>query len=247
MEITKKDIFYGIIIILILFLGGTFFFNKMNNLTAKFDNYERTISALNDSIHVTVKNGITEYSKKSPEIYLDEFVKSEAFKSLTEDQRKYYTELSKIKGLITATNAQLEKQGTDIAGLKGVNPGQVSGDSISFKLGSTLPFVQEDTSKALKWNGLLTLGKKPTFTLNYDYKVNIKTDFVRNKDKSILVKYNINDPELKVTSMLNYTIPAEQKRTRLGRWIERNKASIYGSAAAVVFTSGAYVGYKLTK
>jgi hypothetical protein len=247
MEITKKDIFYGIIIILILFLGGVFYFNKVNKLTDKFDNYERTIAAINDSIHVTMKNGITEYSKKSPEIYLDEFVKSEAFKSLTADQQKYYNELTKIKGLLSATNAELQKQGTDLAGLKGANPGQIKGDSISFKLGSTLPFEQTDTTKALKWSGLLTMDKKPSFKLDYNYKFNIITTFERNKDKSIVVKYKINDPELKVNSMLNYTIPAEQKRTKLGRWIEKNQTSIRGTVLGLTFVGGGYVGYKLAK
>jgi len=247
MAITKKDIFYGIIIILILILGGTYFINKVNNMSNKFDNYERTIAAMNDSIHVTIKNGITEYSKKSPEIYLDEFIKSEAFKSLTSDQQKYYNELTKIKGLITATNAELQKQGTDLAGLKGANPGQIKGDSISFKLGSTMPFAQTDTSKALKWSGLLTLDKNPSFKLDYNYKFNILTTFERNKDKSIVVKYKINDPELKINDMMNYNIPAEQKRTKFGRWLEKNKAPIQGTIAGLIFTSGGYIGYKLAK
>lgn len=247
MEITKKDMFYGIIIILILFLGGVFYFNKISKLTDKFDNYERTIAAMNDSIHVTIKNGITEYSKKSPEIYLDEFIKSEAFKSLTADQQKYYSELTKIKGLITATNAELQKQGTDLAGLKGANPGQIKGDSISFKLGSTMAFAQTDTTKALKWSGLLTMDKNPSFKLDYNYKFNILTTFERNKDKSIVVKYKINDPELKINDMMNYNIPAEQKRTKFGRWVERNKPSIYGTAAGIIFVAGGYSGYKLAK
>jgi len=247
MEITKKDIFYGIIIILILVFGGMFFINKVNNMSEKFDTYERAIAAMNDSIHVTIKKGITEYSKKSPEIYLDQFINSEAFKSLTESQQKYYSELSKIKGLITATNAEFQKQGSDLAILKGANPGSIRGDSISYKLGAQLPFAQNDTTKKLKWSGILTLKKKPEFMLTYDYKFNVMTTFERNKDKSIVVKYKIDDPELKVNQMLNYTIPAEQKRTRLGRWLEKNKSSIICTAIGVAFVGGGYVGYKLAK
>lgn len=246
-SITKKDIFYIIIIAMVLFLGGCFFNNKMNTLNAKYDNYENTIKALNDSIHVSIKNGFTEYSKAAPEIYLDQLTNSEAFKSLAADQKKYYLELSKVKGLVSSTYAELQKQGTDIASLKGINPGTIKGDSISYKLGSELAFAQEDTSKALKWSGKLKLSAKPTFTLNYDYKFNIQSSFVRNKDKTIVVNYKINDPELKVEKMFNYIIPAEQKRTKLGRWFERNKATIYGVGAGAIFSAGGYVGYKLAK
>lgn len=246
MAITKKDLFYGIIIILILFLGNFYFVNKINNMSQKFDNYEKTISALGDSIHVTVKNGIAEYAKKSPEIYLDEFIKSEAFKTLAPDQKKYYEELSKIKGLISATSAQLEKQGTDLALIKGLNPGKVEGDTVLYKLGDKLHFAQQDTTKALKWSGELIIDKKPLFNLTYDYKVNVETTFERNKDKSILVNYKINDPELKVNTMLNYTIPAEQKRTKIGRWIDKNKSSFLVTAGTALFLSGGYVEYKLS-
>jgi len=247
MNLTKKDLFYGIIIIAILLLCNFYFINKINNMSEKFDNYENTISALNDSIHVTIKNGITEYSKKTPEIYLDEFIKSETFKSLSADQKKYYTELSKIKGLISATNAELQKQGTDLAALKGFNPGVIVGDSISYKLGTILPFAQEDTTKALKWSGELVIDKKPLFKLTYDYKFNVMTTFERNKDKSIVVKYKINDPELKINNMMNYVIPAEQKRTKIGRWIEKNKTSIYATVGSALFLGGGYAGYNLAK
>lgn len=247
MTLTKKDLFYGIIIIVILLLSNFYFLNKINNMSQKFDNYENTISALNDSIHVTVKNGITEYAKKTPEIYLNEFIKSETFKSLTVDQKKYYNELSKIKGLISATNAELQKQGSDLADLKGKNPGIISGDSISYKLGDILSFEQKDTTKALKWSGELKIDKKPMFKLDYDYKFNVMTTFERNKDKSILIKYKINDPELKVNSMLNYTIPAEQARTKIGRWLDKNKPSIYITLGSALFITGGYVGYKLAK
>lgn len=247
MKITKKDMFYAIIIVLILLLGNLYFMNKVNNMSQKFNNYENTIKALSDTISISVKNGITEYSKKTPEIYLDEFIKSAVFKSMSTNQQKYYNELSKIKGLISATNVELEKQGIALATLKSANPGKVIGDSITYKLGSELTFVQVDTTKVLKWSGLLIIDKNPTFKLDYNYKVNIMTTFERNKDKSIVVRYKINDPELKITDMMNYIIPAEQKRTKIGRWIEKNKQPIYATIGGVIFVAGGYTGFNLAK
>jgi hypothetical protein len=246
MTITKIDI-YGGIIIVILCVTMFFMWGRMNTLSQKYDTTERTITALHDSIHVAVKNGITTYSKLSPEVYLSEFVKSAEFKALSKDQQSYYDQLNAIKGLLSATSAQLEMQGSDIASLKGVNAGVIKNDSVDYKLGTKLAFAQVDTSKKLKWSGTLSLDAKPTFDLVYDYSVNIKTDFDRQKDKSIVVNYHIDDPDLKITKMLNYTIPAEQKRTKFGRWAERNRGSIGASLAGCLFLGGGYVGYKLAK
>ena len=244
---TKREIILIIIFLVILFLAGSFFISKINNMGDKFDKYESTISALNDSIHISIKDGITEYTKKTPEIYLDEFVKSEVFKTLSEDQKQFYTDLNKIKGLISATNAQLQKQGTDLAIIKdNQETGIINNDTISYKLGTTLEFEQIDTTKSLRWNGLLTLNKKPEFKLTYDYKFNIQTSYERQKDKSIIVKYQIDDPELKVTKMFNYTIPTETK-TKFGRWIEKNKMIFNVTTGSALFLSGGYIGYKLAK
>lgn len=247
MNITKREVVMAVIIVILLLLGNIYFINKANQAKAAQIHYEQTISALNDSIHISIKNGIAEYSKKSPEVYLDQLTKTEAFKTLSKNQQNFYKQLESIKGLISATEAQLEKQGNDIASLVGSNPGTINNDSISYKLGTVLNFQQDDTSKMLKWNGKLTLDKKPLFSLAYDYKFKIQTTFDRQKDKSILVKYTINDPELKVQTMMNYTIPAEQKRTKFGRWVNKNKNTFIGIGAGIIFGMGGYAGYTLAK
>lgn len=251
-SITKKDIFYIIVIVLMLFGGIVFYTNSMANEKAKYENYEKTISALNDSIHVTIKNGIAEYSKKTPEILLDQLTNSEYFKTLSEEQKKYYNELSKIKGLIASTKAELQLQGQQLAEIKN-KVGEVETDSLGTKIcyrtTDTLQFAQQDTSKKFKWDAQMFFDKqfKPSLNMNYDYKFDIQTDFVRNKDKSIVVNWKINDPDLKVNDMHNFIIPQEQPKTKFGRWLERNKHPLQYIGGAIIFSAGGYVGYKLAK
>lgn len=251
-SITKKDIFYIIVIVLLLLGGIVFYTNSMANEKAKYQNYENTISALNDSIKVQIKNGVAEYSKKTPEILLEQLTNSEYFKTLSEEQKKYYNELSKIKGLIASTKAELQLQGQQLADIQN-KVGQVETDSLGSKIcyrdTDTLKFAQKDTTKKFKWDAQMFFDKqfKPTLNLNYDYKFDIQTDFKRNKDKSIEVTWKINDPDLKVNDMHNFIIPQEQPKTKFGRWLERNKRPLQYVGGALIFSGGAYLGYKLAK
>jgi hypothetical protein len=251
-SIGKKDIFYIIIIVLMLIGGTIFYTNSIRNEKAKYENYEKTIAALNDTMKVAIKNGIAEYSKKTPEIMLNDLMKSEYFKTLSEDQKKYYTELSKIKGLISSSKAELQLVGQQLAELKN-KVGEVETDSLGTKVcyraTDTLDFAQVDTSKKFKWDAKLSFDKnlKPGLSMNYDYKFDIQTDFVRNKDKSIVVNWKINDPDLKVNDMHNFIIPTEQPKNKFGRWLEKNKRPLQFIAGSALFVGGGYVGYKLAK
>lgn len=251
----KKDTVYSIIIILLLCLGVMFYRNTVKNLNDRFDNYENTIKALNDSIHVVVKNGLTEYSKLTPEMNIEDLVKSEYFKTLSADQQKYYNELNKIKGLIASTKADISKQGSDLANLinsAGTVVTDSTGTKICYHSTDTLLFAQQDTSKALKWNGQMYFNTatnqfKPDFKLTYDYKFKIQTDFIRQKDKSILVTWKIDDPELKVNKMNNFIIPVNEKRTKLGRWFEKNKKTFVGVGLGAAFVGGGILGFKIAQ
>lgn len=251
-SITKKDIFYIIVIVLLLIGGIIFYTNSIANEKAKYQNYEKTISALNDSIRVSIKNGIAEYTKKTPEILLDQLTNSEYFKTLSEEQKKYYTELSKIKGLVASTKAEIQLQGHQLAELKHM-VGEIETDSIGSKIcyrtTDTLDFTQQDTAKKFKWDAKLSFSNsfKPTLKLNYDYKFDIQTDFVRKKDKSIEVTWKLNDPDLKVNDMHNFIIPQEQPKTKFGRWIEKNKKPLMFVGGAALFSFGGYVGYKIAQ
>lgn len=249
-SITKKDIFYIIIINMMLLGGGIFYFNKVSNLNAKYDNYEHTIAALNDSIKVSIKNGVAEYSKQSPEINLEQLTNSEYFKTLAADQQKFYNDLTKIKGLIAATKAQIALQGQQLADIKnkvGTLETDSLGSKVCYREQDTLKFAQQDTSKKFKWSANMLFDKslKPSLSLSYDYKFDVQTDFVRNKDKSITVNWKLNDPDLKVTTMQNFIIPTEIPKTKFGRWLEKNKKPLQFVGGSVLFLGGGYLGYKL--
>lgn len=240
----KKDIIY-IGIIIFLLIGTVFMFNKLSNISDKFDRYETTISALNDSVHVALEGKNTIYYQKSPEIDIKDLVNSEYFKTLSADQQAYYNELSKIKGLISSSKAELEKQGELIALLMD-HSGTLKNDSISFKAGTVLAFKELDTTKKLQWNSSITLDDEVKFKFNYDYKFNIQTTYERQKDKSIVVKYKIDDPDLKVNKMYNYTIPVETKNG-FQKWFDKNKKPIAIIGGSVLFVGGGIAGYTLAK
>lgn len=249
-SVTKKDIFYIIIIILMLIGGGIFYVNKVSNLNAKYNNYEHTIAALNDSMRVNIKNGVAEYSKQSPEILIDQLTNSEYFKTLAADQQKFYNDLAKIKGLISSTKAEIQLQGQQLADLQN-KVGNVEQDSLGSKVcyreQDTLKFTQQDTTKKFKWSADMTFDKnlKPGLQLSYDYKFDIQTNFIRNKDKTIKVTWNLNDPDLKINTMQNFIIPVEQPKSKFGRWLEKNKRPLQFIGGAALFSAGGYLGYKL--
>lgn len=247
MKINKTFLTMTLIIIILLFVNF-FTINKISQMSQKFDRYENTISALNDSIKITVNGAITEYSKKSPEIYLNELINSEYFQTLSQEQQEYYKELNKIKGLISATNAQLRKQGEIIGEiLESQNPGIIDLDSntISFELGTQLEFSEQDTSKALQWQAKLNLDRDLKFKMLYDYNVNILTTYERQKDKSIIVNYKIDDPELQITEMHNFIIPVEDK-TKFQRFWDKNKNWIRPVGATILFGGGVATGIALS-
>jgi hypothetical protein len=251
-ELTKnmsiKDIVYMAVITLILSIGGCQYFNKMDQLNQKFDSYEMSIKSLNDSVTHTIQNGIDVYSKASVEMNLKELTNSEFFKSLTDNQKKFYSELRSVKGLISATHAELRKQGQLLGEIaEHSNPGTVSDDSISFALGTELDFNETDATKKLQWNAKIRLDKRIQLKLDYDYSFNVHTTFVRQKDKSIIVNYTIDDPELRVVQMHNFIIPREEKRTMLGRWLDRNRKPLLLTAGGLLFVGGGVTGYTLAK
>lgn len=239
--ITKTNLILISIAILFL-LSNIFTCNKMKNMNNKFDNYEKTIYALNDSITKTVKDGVVVYSKLTPEININDLTNSEYFKTLAKEQQEYFNELKKIKGLISSTKAELEKHGQMLDEInKKNNPGIVNNDSISFKLGTELTFNENDTTKHMQWHAKILLDTNIKFNLDYKYKFDIQTTFERNKDKTITVNYKINDPDLQVKEMYNFIIPTEQK-TKFQTFMDKNKKPIKIAVGSLIFIGGVYVG-----
>jgi len=241
---TKKNLTLVIIFIILLF-GLIFTYNKYSNLNKKMNIYENTILALNDSIH-TIKDGKnTIYYQQAPEINIKDLINSEYFKTLSKEQQLYYNELSKIKGLISSSKAELEKQGNIIEILLN-HSGTLKNDTISFKKGKVLSFKESDTTKKLQWKSDITLNDTIKFNLTYDYKFDIQTTYERQSDKSILVKYKTNDQDLKINKMYNFIIPVETK-TPLNTWLDKNKKPLYFIGGGLLFVSGSYIGYKIAK
>lgn len=246
----KYGIIIGIILFLLMFLGNVFLINKVINQSKTFENYESAISAINDGVSHSIAKGLDVYSQKAPEIALNTLVNSEYFKTLSAEQQKYYNDLKGIKGLIAATKVELEKQGHI---LDSINQGTIEKDStgkefIKFALNDSLKFKESDLSKKFQWASKITLGKPVTFAFDYRYTPTIATTFVRQPDKSIVVNYSIDDPDLKANKIQNFIIPVEEdKRGPLQKWINKNKGPIITIGGIVVFTGGAYVGYSLAK
>lgn len=242
MKFTSKDIFYGVIILVILFCGAFYVRQTINHLDDKFKHYDNAILAINDTIKKTVHDNFVTYSKLSPEIDIKTLVNSEYFKTLSAEQKQFYNELLKIKGLISATQIELHKHGEAIASF---NAGQVHGDTISYKYGTVLKFAETDTSKKFKYTADVILNKPANFNLKYDYDFKIKSTFTRQKDKSIVVNYQLDDKDLEINKMYNFTIPISEKKTKLGKWLEKNRKSLLVTAGGLIFVGGTYTGIKL--
>ena len=239
------------ILAVIFIIFGSIAISKISNMSDKMDNYENTIAALNDTIKVSVKNGITTYSQKTPEIDIADLTNSEYFKTLSGDQQKYYKELKSVKGLISSTKAELELHKQLLDSVLAVNNGAtLTNDSIAFKRGTELKFAEEDTSKKLQWTAKVDLDSNIKFNMDYTYNATIQTSFVRQKDESIVVNYAINDPDLKVTKMQNFIIPTKQ-RTKVGAFFYKHRKVFRTVGGVLIFAGGAIgggaAGYYLAK
>jgi hypothetical protein len=178
------------IVILFLCIILAFVWNNNQNNMKKFENYENTIKALNDTIQINFDGINKTFSKTSPEIDLKDLLNSETFKSLSDDQKAFYSELKRIRGLISATNAHLIKQDSILQTLYN-NPGIISDDSIKFKLGTLLSFKEKDSLKKLQWNANIKLDKDIDFKLNYKYDLKILTTFERQKINLLLLNIKL--------------------------------------------------------
>lgn len=241
MKIEKKDFIYGLII-LFVFLFSMYNMNKANQLNQDATKYEQTISALNDSIKKVSKKDHNEFSKHAPEIDIKKLNSSAVFKTLSKDEQKYYKELEKIKGLINSAKIELTAYDERLIAIKNI-PSKINRDSITYKLGTELLFKETDTTKKLQWLSKVVLKENPSIDFKYKYNVAIQTDYVRQKDKTILVTYKINDPNINIDKMYTYTIPVENK-SKLNKWVDKNRFTINLIGGSVLFGTGIYIGTK---
>lgn len=239
-----------ILIILVIFLLSIFMnffmYNKIVNMGDKFDKYENTIKALNDTLTLKIDGQNAIWSKLTPEININDLVNSEYFKNLSTDQQIYYKELQKIKGLIASTKAELTKHGEILDELNVSKDATIYKDSIKFLRGHEIAFSEKDTSKNLQWKSSILIDSVIQFKFDYDYKLNIQTNFIRNKDKSIKVEYKIDDKDLIMNKNYSFIIPSVQ-RTKWELFIDKNKNWLYPVGAGILVGTGGYIGYKIAK
>ncbi len=247
-KINKYIHVINLVLILLLFCSTLFLWNKYKDQVAKNANYESSIAAISATMTTTVNHGVETVAKPTPEIDLNQLTQSAYFKTLSANQQNFYNSLSEVKGLISATRSDLEKHGQILATLLASQSGGViKNDTICYKNGSILKFNETDTSKKMQWHATVRLDTTNTFSMLYDYKVNIQTNFERQKDNTILVKYNINDPDLKINQMQNFIIPQLQAKTAIGRWVQKNEKTLRIIGSAALFVGGVYIGAKFIK
>ena len=213
--------------------------------TAKAEKFDEAIASINDKlVKVVDAQGDTAFQKRAAEYNLKELVNSESFKSLSEENKKFYQELTKVKGLIASANATISAQSELIKSLGYTTGTTVTKTEVCFKKGSVQ--VISDSTKALKFTHALTFGDKLKSDFKYEYKATIQTSFIRNKDKSISVQYKLDDPDATVTKGQAFIIPQED-RTKWQKFMDKNGRWIRPVAIGAAFVGGGYLGFKLAR
>jgi len=241
----KDLITYAVIIVLFIF--GIQLYVNNNNLKNSINEKDKALYALNDTIKLSIKNGIQTYSKAAPEIDINDILNSNIYKSLTQDQQKFYNEISKLKGLVSASNAKLSIQDSILKTLSLNNSEykDLTDSTITFKRGTNITF--NDTSTNMKWSSNIIIDKNMTMNLNWMYKLNITTTFTRDKNKQLFVNYKIDDPKVKITSLESIKIPNEiEGKTMVGKFLYKNRKTFRTVGATALFLGGGAIGIAIT-
>lgn len=234
-------------LIALLSFGLVVSMNTLRNQEAYTTRTVNAYAALNSSIDKRIKDGVATYTKAAPEITIDEILKSPAFKNLSVEQQAFYKGMQADRNnLIAATQAALSKRDTVYIVTKIREAAGSTDSTVSFKRNSIVNFA--DTTKALKWNASVTLNNPLAYRMQYTYNPIIKTTFKRNKDKSTLVEYTINDPDMKVNSIQSIVIPVDQQmhRTLVGRWLYKNQRVFRAVGLGTAFGAGLFLGAKVS-
>lgn len=241
----KDLITYAVIIVLFIF--GIQLYVNNNNLKNSINEKDKALYALNDTIKLSIKNGIQTYSKAAPEIDINDILNSNIYNSLTQDQQKFYNEISKLKGLVSASNAKLSIQDSILKTLSLNNSEykDLTDSTITFKRGTNITF--NDTSTNMKWSSNIIIDKNMSMNLNWMYKLNITTTFTRDKNKQLFVNYKIDDPKVKITSLESIKIPNEiEGKTMVGKFLYKNRKTFRAVGATALFLGGGAIGIAIT-
>lgn len=245
---TRKNVILLVLIALLVALGYGFVITRNTLQNERADNARTALAyaALDAKIEKRIKDGVATYSKPAPEITVDDILNSPAFKNMSAEQRKYYQSLQTDKRqLIASVQAKLAKHDTVYVSAPVKESAGSSDSTVSFKRNTVVAF--QDTSKALKWNASITLNNPLAYHMRYTYDPVITTTFKRNKDRSTLVEYSIDDPQMEVKSIQSIVIPLadQEHNTAVGKWLYNNRKVLRAVGAGVVFSGGVIVGAKL--
>lgn len=216
-----KYIIAGLIILLLLFTNYCSY-NLYRNGQEKFNTYETTIKALNDTI--TYKDG--KYSKQTVQIDLNTLLESEYFKQLDKQNQLYFNELKKIKGLIASSSVTIIKKDSIIN----------NNADTTFKG----HIVFEDTTKIFKYKANISLNPYK-LDLSYSYAPTLVSTLKKEKDGSMRIYVSFDDPYLKVSKIQSFIVPIEQT-SKFNKWIIKNKIPIGLSIGGAGILSGLYIG-----
>jgi hypothetical protein len=206
MKFNLKDVFYIVIVLVLGFLltCNTIKNNKEKKKYQTENNY--LVKALNANIIFNKKD--SSYNKLTVQTDLNDFTKSELFKTLTKEKQQYFLELKKTKNLVSALKVELIKKDTLISYLSN-DKGTYKNDSVCYSVKDTLKFQETDSTKNLQYFAEVSLTKPVKLKFDYTYKLNIEAGYTINKDRSINLTFKTNDPKIVVSNMDSYIIPFE--------------------------------------
>ncbi len=230
-----------VIVALLIFNIQTCMTNK--DLKSEITSKDKALIALNDTIQVSIKNGIATYTKKAVEINPDDIINSAIFQTLSDDQKKFYTEMSKLKGLVAASNAKLNYQDSILKSIS-LSTSQytsLTDSTICFNRGSNIEF--KDTTTKMKWVADLKIDQPMKLNLKWDYNLNITTTFTRDKKKDLYVNYIVDDPKVKITSINSIKVPNDiEGKTKFQIFLDKNKKTFRIIGVGIIFSGGFYLG-----
>lgn len=243
----KKENLMLILCLAVLLLIGMniWTINSNLNLRGEVARIEMRDAALTSKMDTIVENGIKKYTRQTPEGNIDDIINSDIFKNLPKDQQNYYLELKKVKGLLAASEAHLNMQGEILKQLLlSDSQATVTDTTVTFKRGTMLAF--NDTTKSLKWNADVNINQPTTLNLKYKYDVKVHSTFERQKDKSIVVKYKLDDPDARIVGINSFIIPTE-KKNKFKTWADNHRTAFNLTAGAALLGGGVFLGTQLTK
>ncbi len=225
-----KDFFSSVknLAIIVAIIFAVLYFSKCSSDREKFKEYDRAVAALNDSIRKVISKKDTVYIERVVSVNLNDILNSEVYKSLSKEKQKFLKDLLKVKGLLASAEVTIESKDSIIDALA-YQLGQYQTDSsVCFKKNKdTIPFNKKTGN--LQYKERIWFNDSIRRDFDYTYRIKIQSTYTKEKDGSIIIKHKLDDPKAEVTEGIAYTIPPVGKipRTKVGKWLQQNKAAAY--------------------